>query len=144
MGAGVGSAGHAKRNGRKHMPRANKDELPVEQIDAYEGRVAQMDGYTVAFEKMPVDFPPHELFGGLPDDRCQCEHWGYVFKGAIKFEWADGTEEVYRAGDAYFAPPGHLPTVLEDFEGVEFSPKEKLAQTLGQIEKNLQAADQGG
>jgi hypothetical protein len=30
---------------------------------------------------MPEQFPPDESpFAGLPDDRCQCPHWGYLIK----------------------------------------------------------------
>lgn len=121
------------------MPRASKDDLPVERIDAYEGRMTQMGDYNLAFESMPASFPPHELFAGLPGDRCQCEHWGYVFKGAIKFSYADGSEDVFRGGDAYYAPPGHLPTVLEDVEIVEFSPKAEFDRTIAQVSKNVEA-----
>jgi hypothetical protein len=123
------------------MPHASREELPVEHIDAYEGRMTQMGDYNLAFEKMPADFPPHELFRGLPDDHCPCEHWGYVFKGAIKFSYTDGSEEVFRAGDAYYAKPGHLPTVLEDVELVEFSPKARFDELMTQIERNLEAAE---
>ena len=124
------------------MPHASKDDLPVERIEAYEGRMTQMGDYNLAFESMPADFPPHELFAGLPDDHCQCEHWGYVFKGAIKFTYVDGTEETFRAGDAYYVRPGHLPTVLEEYEGVEFSPKGEFDQTMGQVAKNLEQLQQ--
>ena len=46
------------------MPRASRDDLPVERIDAYEGRMTQMGDYNLAFESMPANFPPHELFAG--------------------------------------------------------------------------------
>jgi hypothetical protein len=26
---------------------------------------------------------------GLPDDRCQCSHWGHLFKGKIVVRYAD-------------------------------------------------------
>jgi hypothetical protein len=126
------------------MPRASKDDLPVERIQAYEGRMTQMGDYNLAFEKMPAQFPPHELFAGLADDHCECEHWGYVLKGAIKFAYVDGSEETFRAGDAYYAPPGHLPTVLEPYEGIEFSPKADHDRVMAQIEKNLEAMDAAG
>ena len=126
------------------MPRASKEELPVERIDAYEGRMTEMGDYMVAFEHMPTGFPPRELFAGLPEDQCQCEHWGYVFKGAIMFTFTDGREETFRAGDAYYVPPGHLPTVLEDYEGVEFSPKAELDRTFEQIARNLEAMQHAG
>jgi hypothetical protein len=121
------------------MPRASRQDLPVERIEAYEGRMTQMGDYNVAFERIPAGFPPHELFAGLPDDRCQCEHWGYVFRGAIKFAYADGREETFRAGDAYYVRPGHLPAALEDFEGLEFSPKAEFDRTIRQVAKNLEA-----
>ncbi len=28
------------------------------------------------------------LFQGLPDDRCQCPHWGYVIKGELRYRFA--------------------------------------------------------
>ena len=51
------------------------------------------------------------LFVGLPDDHCQYPHMGYVIKGKLRFTFADGREETYEAGDAYFAPPGLRPTL---------------------------------
>ncbi|MCX4581546.1 hypothetical protein [Streptomyces sp. NBC_01481] len=48
------------------------------------------------------------LFKGLPDDRCQCSHWGYVLKGKVVFKTADG-EEAFQTGDAYYVPPGRTP-----------------------------------
>jgi hypothetical protein len=68
---------------------------------------------------------PASMFKGLPDDRCQCPHWGYVLKGKITFRFADG-EETYEAGDAYYVPPRHLPVMFEGCELVEFSPTEEL------------------
>jgi hypothetical protein len=122
------------------MPGASRDDLPVERIEAYEGRMTQIGDYNLAFESMPANFPPHKLFAGLPDDNCPCEHWGYVLKGAIRFSYADGSdEEVFRAGDAYYVPPGHLPTVLEDVEVVEFSPKADFERVLRQVAKNAEA-----
>ena len=52
------------------------------------------------------------LLKGLPDDRCQCPHWGYVVEGQVTFRFAD-REEVYEAGDAFYAPPGHVPVKHE-------------------------------
>lgn len=81
---------------------------------------------------------PGPLFRGLPDDRCQCPHWGYVLKGSLRYRFAD-REEVYSAGDAYYAPPGHLPILDAGCEYVEFSPAGPYAQTVAAIERNLQA-----
>ena len=51
----------------------------------YEGRQIDAGAMRIAFESMPAQFPPDESpFKGLPDDRCQCDHWGYLFKGSFR------------------------------------------------------------
>ena len=69
------------------------------------------------------------VFAGLPDDRCQCEHWGYVLKGSVTFHTATG-EETFEAGDAYYVAPGHTPVLTRGTEVVEFSPTIELRRTL--------------
>jgi quercetin dioxygenase-like cupin family protein len=76
---------------------------------------------------------------GLPDDRCQCPHWGYVVKGRVEFTFADGHTETYETGDGYYAPPGHTPHLFAGSEVVEFSPTQELAETMEVVEKNAQA-----
>lgn len=122
------------------MPHANQMSTPVAiDIDEIEGRYAQLDGYTVGFETFKQDADPAPLFAGLPDDRCQCPHWGVVTAGRITFRWAD-REETYRAGDAYYAPPGHLPLMTSGTSLVEFSPSAELEATMAAIQRNLQSA----
>jgi hypothetical protein len=122
------------------MPHANQMSTPVAiDIDEIEGRYAQLDGYTVGFETFKQDADPAPLFAGLPDDRCQCPHWGVVTAGRITFRWVD-REETYRAGDAYYAPPGHLPLMTAGTTLVEFSPTAELEATMAAIQRNLQSA----
>jgi hypothetical protein len=45
---------------------------------------------------------------GVPDDLCQCPHWGYVINGRLKMHTRDG-EHVYEAGEAFYWAPGHAP-----------------------------------
>ena len=52
---------------------------------------------------------------------CGRPHWGYVLKGRKGFRFPD-REEIYEAGDAYYAPPGHLPINFPGSETVEFQP----------------------
>ena len=59
----------------------------------------------------------------------------------LKFTFADGREEIYEAGDAYYAPPGHLPYLYAGSEVVEFSPSAELQETLGVVERNMAAAN---
>ncbi len=85
------------------MPSANKMTTPLAvDLPVIQGRYAELDDYTVGFESYPEDVDPAPLFAGLPEDRCQCPHWGMVQSGQITFRWAD-REETYGAGDAYYA-----------------------------------------
>ena len=85
-----------------------------------------------------ADFTP--LFKGLPDDRCQCAHWGHVLEGSIHVRYADGTEEVSRAGDLYYWPGGHTAWTTEGVVFVEFSPAEELAPVLAHVGAQLASA----
>jgi len=119
------------------MPSANRLSTPVAvDEDLIEGRYAALDGFTVGFETYHADVDPAAFFAGLPDDRCQCPHWGVVTGGQLTFRWAD-REETYVAGDAYYAPPGHLPTMLAGTSVVEFSPTGELEATMAVVRRNL-------
>jgi hypothetical protein len=123
------------------MPKASKATASESmEMEGYEGHYENFDGgYTVAFETYTQDTDAAELFKGLPDDRCQCEHWGYVIKGRVSFKTADG-EETFETGDAYYVGPGHTPVLYAGTEIVEFSPTEELQKTIAAISKNMEAA----
>lgn len=98
-------------------------------IEGYEGHFDDLEGgYTVGFETYThtADVPP--FFKGLPADRCQCSHWGYVLEGKVVFKTADG-EEAFLAGDAYYVSPGHSPELFEGSEVVEFSPTDSSSSS---------------
>ncbi len=123
------------------MPKiAKQDASQVETLPGFEGRYQDLDGYTVGFEVYSEDSDPAELFKGLPDDRCQCPHWGVVLKGTLVYRYADG-EEVIQAGEAYYARPGHLPVFLAGAEIVEFSPTSEFAKTVEVVLNNLGAVE---
>jgi len=123
------------------MPKASKATASESmQVEGYEGHYENFDGgYTVAFETYTEDTDAAEMFRGLPDDRCQCPHWGYVMKGKVAFKTADG-EETFEAGDAYYVGPGHTPVLYAGAEVVEFSPTKELQQTVEVVTKNMEAA----
>ena len=122
------------------MPSANQTTTAVGvELPELTGRYADVGGYTVGFETYTEDIDPAPLFAGLPDDRCQCPHWGVVTAGEITFRWADHME-TYRAGDAYYAPPGHLPLISAGTAVVEFSPSADLGRTMAVVEANLAGA----
>jgi hypothetical protein len=121
------------------MPKASKMSASrVESSEGFEGRYEELGGYTVGFESYSRDADAAPLFRGLPDDRCQCPHWGYVIKGKVTYRYAD-REETYEAGDAFYASPGHTPVVFEGGEIVEFSPTDALAKTTEAVKRNLAA-----
>ncbi len=119
------------------MPRVSKAEALVAlESEVLTSRQAALDAFTVVFEEYHVDADGAPVFRGLPDDRCQCPHWGVVISGQLSLRYRDG-EEIYRAGDAYLARPGHVPVVTAGTEVVEFSPTDKLAETLAVIAANM-------
>jgi len=103
-------------------------------VDAHE----DIDGYTVNFVTFRQDIDGTPLLKGLPDDRCQCPHWGYVLKGRFTYQFADH-EEVFEAGDAFYLPPGHIPFADAGSELVQFSPTEELRVVEDAMMKNMQA-----
>jgi mannose-6-phosphate isomerase-like protein (cupin superfamily) len=123
------------------MPKASKETASeTVQVEGYEGHIENLEGgYTVAFETYTADADLTPLFKGLPDDRCQAEHWGYVIKGKVTFK-SEGAEETFEAGDAYYAPPGHTPILYAGTEVVEFSPTHELERTLEVVTRNMEAA----
>jgi len=119
------------------VPKASKQTASqVEEMGVLESRSEELGGYTVEFTTFREDADATPFFKGLPDDRCQSPHWGYVIKGAVTFMYAD-REESYNAGDAYYGPPGHIPRVRAGSEIVEFSPTEEYRRTLEVLAKNF-------
>jgi len=122
------------------MPKVSK-ETASQTVDmgVMVSSMEELDGYVVEFTTFREDADGTPVFKGLPDDRCQSPHWGYVVRGTLTFRFAD-RDEVYEAGDAYYAPPGHIPVVTADTEVVEFSPAEEYRRTLEVVGRNMAAA----
>jgi hypothetical protein len=121
------------------MPKVSQETAAqVASMGPMESRSEQLGDYVVAFSTFHEAGDATPFFKGLPDDRCQAAHWGYIFKGKVTFKYADH-DEVYETGDAYYAPPGHIPVVDAGTECVEFSTVAEYAQTLEVLEKNLSA-----
>ncbi|MGB0093602.1 MAG: hypothetical protein WBP81_13865 [Solirubrobacteraceae bacterium] len=123
------------------MPKTSKETASdTIAMEGFEGRYENLEGgYTVGFETYSSDADLADFFRGLPDDRCQCPHWGYVVSGKLTFTYPD-REETFGAGDAYYAPPGHTPKLFAGTEIVEFRPTDGLEQTVAVVTENLRAA----
>ena len=116
----------------------SKDELEPTVIGEYEGRSIDSGGYRISFESMPEQFPPDESpFKGLPGDRCQCDHWGYLLKGSFRVTYTDGPGEVVSAGEAYHLRPGHFVQTIEPVELIELSPVEEHDRTMATVVRNM-------
>jgi mannose-6-phosphate isomerase-like protein (cupin superfamily) len=114
---------------------ASKNVLPSEALgETYEARVAEWGEYTAYFERIAAgtDY-------GAYYETCDCPHFGYIFKGKVRFVYKDGREEVVSAGEMYYIPAGHTFQVLEDTETVEFSPTAEYRQHMEKVAKNMAA-----
>jgi len=121
------------------MPRTRKDEAPILLDEPeIEGRYVELGDWTVSYETFRVDIDPAPLYRGLPDDRCQCPHWGVVLSGRLVMRYAEH-DETFTAGDAYYIAPGHLPLVFEGASVVEFSPTDALQATTAVLGANMAA-----
>jgi hypothetical protein len=116
---------------------AAKSDLPI-MLRAGEASVRGADWgeMRVSVVSVPAgtDFGP--LLKGLPNDRCQGPHWGYVLKGRLRIQYAD-SEELLSAGDFYYMPPGHTGIAEEDTEFLEVVPPHLHQDFLDAASANL-------
>ena len=117
---------------------ASRADLPSTVLGEYEGRSVDWGELRFAFETMPASFPPDEsVFAGLPDDRCQCPHWGYLLKGSFRVTYLDGPDEIVNAGDAYHLRPGHFLQTIEPVELIVLRPVHEHDKTMAVIAGNM-------
>jgi hypothetical protein len=118
---------------------ATRNELPV-MLQAGDATIrgAEWGEMRVALVSVPAgtDFSP--LLKGLPNDRCQGPHWGYVLKGRLRIQYAQG-EEVISGGDFYYLPPDHTGIAEEDTDFLEVVPPHLHQQFLDAAVANLAA-----
>jgi len=118
-----------------------KEDLPVAlELPVATFRVGEWDDIAAAYVKLQAGADATPLLEGLPGDKCQCPHWGYMLEGAIHVIYSDGKEEVCKAGEMFYWPAGHTVRVEEDTSFVEFSPKHELKEVYGHIGKKMEAA----
>ena len=111
-----------------------QDEVPVVIAgDGVEVRVGEIGGgMSASFITLPRGTDLGPALEGMPDDRCQCPHWGYLLRGTVQMRTADG-DRIYTAGQAFYWGPGHVPVALEDSAYVDFSPTEEFAAVIAHI-----------
>jgi len=118
--------------------RASKNELSkavdIEDITMLEAVWGDMH---VEYDVFKKRFDVTPFLKGLPNDRDPCPHWGVLLKGQMRVI-VDGKEEVVKAGEAYYMPPGHTAIVEAGSEGWEFSPNEKMRKTMEVVMRNFE------
>ena len=123
--------------------RGSKDDVPTTMaMGGVVVREVEWGEMNVGLESFPAGTESAPIFKGLPDDRCQCPHWGYVVKGRFRALYKD-REETLSAGDAYYLLPGHTTVFDEDTEVVEFSPKGEYQKTLEVVGRNVAIMQHG-
>jgi hypothetical protein len=123
------------------MPSGSHDELPeAEIVPGYSSRMADWNGMTVAFEKAHAGQDASAMVKGLPDDRCQAPHWGYLFSGRMTVDYGD-RQETIEGGQAYTIAPGHHSSFHTDCEALVFTPTDALEQTLEAVRRNAAAGE---
>jgi hypothetical protein len=114
--------------------KADRSEMKVD--DDWRSGHKEWGNMDVSWNKYhPIGIDPSPLFKGLPDNLCQCPHWGYVIKGSIRIKYKD-YDEVIREGEVYYMQPGHIPEMEEDCEIIEFSPKKEYQEFLEVLNRN--------
>ena len=99
-------------------------------------RQAEWGDMRVGYETYLSNFEDSELLKGLPNDRCQCPHWGYLMAGRMTVRYPDH-EEVVNAGEVYYMAPGHTMAADAGTVLIEFSPKEEFRRLTKIAEKNF-------
>ena len=118
------------------MPSAGREDLPEQKIaPGYASRFADWGGITVAFEHAEAGQDASAMVKGLPDDRCQAPHWGFLFTGKVTVDYGDRSETI-EAGQAYYIAPGHRITFHEDSDALEFTPTDELEKTFEAVRRN--------
>jgi hypothetical protein len=108
----------------------------ISRSPGFEGNYGETDGYTIGFERYTDHSDMAPFLVGLPDDRCECPHWGHVVWGKLVYHTAEGDIEI-TDGEAYYVGPGHTPEIFPGTEIVEFSPTKELQQTMEVVTKNM-------
>ena len=125
------------------MPGMKRDGGEVRRIGPVEDRHQELEGgYTVQVTSFGATIDATPMMAGLPGDRCQSPHWGYVLKGRQTYRFADH-EEVYEEGDAFYVEPGHVPVVEAGTVILQFSPTEPLRQTAAVMMENARKMQPG-
>ena len=121
------------------MPSASRMSTPIAvDLDEIQGRYAPLGDLHGGVRDLQAGRRPGPVVRRAARRSLPVRALGRRDEGQLTFRWVDH-EETYVAGDAYYAPPGHLPLVTGGTSIVEFSPSEELDRTMAVIQGNLDA-----
>ncbi len=106
--------------------------------DGVELRKMSAGDMTVAFLQARKGTDLRAALHGLPDNLCQCPHWGYILKGKVRMHTKDKPVD-FEAGQPFYWAPGHAPEMLEDTEYVDFSPSHEFEEVIRHIVNGAKA-----
>jgi hypothetical protein len=110
-----------------------REDLPIAiKAGGLELRFSPVGNMTLSFYQIPKNTDFASLLKGLPEDRCQCRHWGYLLKGKMLVHTKMG-EEMVETGQVFYMAPGHVPEFLEDCDLFEFAPTDEFEQMMEHI-----------
>ncbi len=108
-------------------------------------RFANWGELDIAVETTPSGRDATAVFHrAFPDGRCPVPHWGYLVKGRMRIKYPDH-EEVISAGEAWYMPPGHIPTTEEDVVDIVFTlagEYEKVMTTIGAAAASMRSGSE--
>lgn len=112
----------------KDLPVINENAQRVSRATAWGG----MEVYTAEIHETHN----HTLSSdGLPDEDCQCPHWGYVLKGQLRVNVA-GQEELFNGGDLFYLPPGHsVISEVADSQYIILMPSDEWAKEVAKRDR---------
>jgi len=115
------------------MSSITREDLPIAvTVGGLELRFSPVGDMTLSFYQISKGTDFASLLKGLPEDMCQCPHWGYLSKGKMLVHTRTG-EEIVEAGQAFYMAPGHVPEFLEDCELFEFAPTAEFKQMMEHV-----------
>ncbi len=110
--------------------RGSKQDVPVAfQEGPTAIRQIEWGGMNVEIGEIGGTLDVTPLFRGLPDDQCQCPHWGYMIRGTIRVHTSDGYQD-FEAGEAYYWAPGHNLEAVTDAEYLEITRSEDYDELM--------------
>ena len=120
------------------MPKMSKASAPnVEDYGPGTEWHDELDGYKASFVEVSEDTDLTPLLQGLPNDQCQCPHWGTSSRAGCGSAPTPARSLTDRATRSTF-PPATRRAPTRSSEFVIFSPSEQIAEVEAHMARRAQ------